>query len=216
MLRRKSVVTALLVMLAAAVGLSAQSQVVAVRAGKMFDPKSGTNLANQVVLISGDKITDVGPASSVKIPAGAKVIDLSQATVLPGLIAHIAPDPLSGGSREEIVPGLRGLKLEYFDGSDWYDTWGDSNVKKKVKYTSAPAPNLSGFPEAVRITLLLDSDTEKSVENPEPPLAFQTVVRLELADVPAPAGGMDASDNSSSASGDHGTQSSQGTGGGMN
>ena len=129
---------------------------------------------------------------------------------------HIAPDPLSGGSREEIVPGLRGLKLEYFDGSDWYDTWGDANVNKKVKYTSAQAPNLSGFPEAVRITLLLDSDTEKSAENPEPPLAFQTVVRLELADVPAPTGGTEASDNSSSASGDHGTQSGQGTGGGMN
>jgi imidazolonepropionase-like amidohydrolase len=67
--------------------LSAQAQqVTAVRAGKMFDPKSGTNLTNQVVLITGDKITDVGPADRVKIPAGAKVIDLSQATVLPGLI----------------------------------------------------------------------------------------------------------------------------------
>ena len=59
----------------------------------MFDPKAGMNSANQVVLISGDKITEVGPASSVKIPAGAKVIDLSQATVLPGLIdGHVHPD----------------------------------------------------------------------------------------------------------------------------
>jgi imidazolonepropionase-like amidohydrolase len=59
---------------------------VAVRAGRMFDPKTGTNLANQVILIQGDKITDVGPADRVKIPAGARVIDLSNATVLPGLI----------------------------------------------------------------------------------------------------------------------------------
>src|SRR5439155_22137635 len=62
------------------------SQLVAVRAGRMFDPKSGANLPNQVVLIRGDWITDVGPAARVQIPAGARVIDLSQATVLPGLI----------------------------------------------------------------------------------------------------------------------------------
>src|SRR6058998_723932 len=61
-------------------------QVVAVRAGRMFDPKSGTNVPNQVVLIRGDRITDVGAANRVQIPAGAKVIDLSKATVLPGLI----------------------------------------------------------------------------------------------------------------------------------
>src|ERR1017187_592107 len=35
---------------------------VAVRAGRLFDPKSGTNLTNQVILIHGDRITDVGPA----------------------------------------------------------------------------------------------------------------------------------------------------------
>lgn len=41
-------------------------------------------LRNQVILIRGERISDVGP--SVAIPAGAQVIDLSQATVLPGLI----------------------------------------------------------------------------------------------------------------------------------
>jgi len=70
-------------------------QVVAVRAGRMFDPKSGTILANQVVLITGDRITEVGPADRVKVPGGAKVIDLSRATVLPGLIdGHVH---LTGG-----------------------------------------------------------------------------------------------------------------------
>jgi prepilin-type N-terminal cleavage/methylation domain-containing protein len=101
---------------------------------------------------------------------------------------HIAPDPLAGGSKEEIVPGLRGLTLEYYDGLDWYDSWGDASVKKKVKYTTEQAPNLSGFPEAVRITLLLDPNPDKVSEKPEPPMAFQTVVRLELADMPASTG----------------------------
>src|SRR5713226_4271387 len=64
-------------------------RVVAVRAGRLFDSKTGQMLTKQVVLITGERITDVGPESRVKIPAGAQVIDLSQATVLPGLIdAH--------------------------------------------------------------------------------------------------------------------------------
>ena len=61
----------------------------AVRAGRLFDSKTGQMLTKQVVLITGDRITEVGPASQVKIPAGTEVIDFSQATVLPGLIdAH--------------------------------------------------------------------------------------------------------------------------------
>jgi imidazolonepropionase-like amidohydrolase len=61
----------------------------AVRAGRLFDSKTGKMLTKQVVLIMGDRITDVGPEGQVKIPAGARVIDLSQFTVLPGLIdAH--------------------------------------------------------------------------------------------------------------------------------
>ena len=59
---------------------------IAVRAGRMFDSKTGQMLTNQVVLLFGERITAVGPESQVKIPAGAQVIDLSQAAVLPGLI----------------------------------------------------------------------------------------------------------------------------------
>jgi prepilin-type N-terminal cleavage/methylation domain-containing protein len=127
---------------------------------------------------------------------------------------HIAPDPLAGGSREEIAPGLRGLTLEYYDGLDWYDTWGDANVKKKIKYTTTPAPNLSGFPEAVRITLLLDPNPGKSAEKQERPLVFQSVVRLELADVPAPTGA-GASDNATPPNGNTGTQPGQNPAGGQ-
>ena len=62
---------------------------IAVKAGRLFDSKNGRMLTRQVVLISGDRITEVGPEGQVKIPAGAQVVDLSRATVLPGLIdAH--------------------------------------------------------------------------------------------------------------------------------
>ncbi len=62
---------------------------VAVRAGRLFDSKTGRMLTNQLVLISGERIIEAGPEAQVKIPPGAQVIDLRQATVLPGLIdAH--------------------------------------------------------------------------------------------------------------------------------
>jgi imidazolonepropionase-like amidohydrolase len=64
-------------------------RVVAVRAGRMFDSNAGRMLTKQVILLMGDRITAVGPEGQVTLPAGAQVIDLSQATVLPGLIdAH--------------------------------------------------------------------------------------------------------------------------------
>src|SRR3989449_10069225 len=64
-------------------------RVVAVRAGRLFDSKTGQMLTRQVVLLLGERITAVGPEARVSIPAGAQIIDLRQATVLPGLIdAH--------------------------------------------------------------------------------------------------------------------------------
>jgi imidazolonepropionase-like amidohydrolase len=59
---------------------------VAIRAGRMFDSINGKMLTKQVVLINGQRITAVGAEGSVTIPAGTPVIDLSQATVLPGFI----------------------------------------------------------------------------------------------------------------------------------
>ena len=62
---------------------------IAIRAGRLFDSTTGQMLTRRVVLVTGDRITEVGAEGTVKIPAGVQVIDLSQATVLPGLIdAH--------------------------------------------------------------------------------------------------------------------------------
>jgi imidazolonepropionase-like amidohydrolase len=62
---------------------------VALRVGRLFDSKTGQMRAKQVVVVTGERIIDVGPEGQVKIPAGAQVIDLRQSTVLPGLIdAH--------------------------------------------------------------------------------------------------------------------------------
>lgn len=61
-----------------------------VRAGTLLDVVSGEALADQVVHIEGGRIVAIGDATGMAIPAGARVIDLSGATVLPGLIdAHV-------------------------------------------------------------------------------------------------------------------------------
>jgi imidazolonepropionase-like amidohydrolase len=114
--------------LGAASMLWSQAQTTALRAGRLFDPKSGQMMVNQVVLIQGDRITQVGPAASVSIPSGARVIDLGRATVLPGLIdghvhltdgsiglqhqmmvaLHSATESLRAGYTTQIVQGSHG------------------------------------------------------------------------------------------------------------
>ncbi|HEV2177989.1 MAG TPA: amidohydrolase family protein [Terriglobia bacterium] len=82
------------------------NQVTAVKAGHLFDSKSGQMLADQVIVTRGDRIAEVGPSAQVKVPAGAQVIDLSHATVLPGLIdahTHIFLTGESHGRYEEQI-----------------------------------------------------------------------------------------------------------------
>jgi imidazolonepropionase-like amidohydrolase len=75
----------------------------AIRAGVLIDGKSDSPRHNQVIILRGNRIESVSDAATAKIPAGADVIDLSHATVLPGLIdshTHIflqGEDPAQGG-----------------------------------------------------------------------------------------------------------------------
>lgn len=72
-------------------------RVTVVRAGRLIDGKGGAPIANAVVIVRADRIAAVGRAGRVRIPAGAHVVDLGRATLLPGLIdcrVHAA-DPAS-------------------------------------------------------------------------------------------------------------------------
>jgi len=78
-------------------------ETVAIRAGHLFDSTTGQMRADQIILLNGERIVDVGPSAQVKIPAGAAVIDLSRQTVLPGLIdahTHMFNTPKPGMTRE--------------------------------------------------------------------------------------------------------------------
>jgi imidazolonepropionase-like amidohydrolase len=63
------------------------ADVLAIRAGRLIDPDTGSSRPNQIILVEDGKFKEIGP--DVKIPAGAEIIDLSQDSVLPGLVdAH--------------------------------------------------------------------------------------------------------------------------------
>ena len=88
-------IVAIVVVLAAASNAPAQTALseapvrsVVVRVGRLLDVRSGTYLTNVTITIDGDRIRAVGPADDAvkSAPAGARVIDLGAATVLPGLI----------------------------------------------------------------------------------------------------------------------------------
>jgi imidazolonepropionase-like amidohydrolase len=83
---------------------------IAIHAGKVLDVRTGNTAADQIIWIEGDRIKAVGAAAdiSAKIPAGAKVIDLSKYTILPGLIdchTHLTMTPYDSG--------LSGVRLSY-------------------------------------------------------------------------------------------------------
>lgn len=103
-----------------------QAQMVAVRAGRLIDPDSGTVLTNQVILIKDGKIAAMGGV--LPVSADAKWIDLSDKTVLPGLIdchTHVAdgeldPEPFDHLRKTasqvvlESIPNARAMLLSGF------------------------------------------------------------------------------------------------------
>src|SRR5947209_5469886 len=94
---------------------------VIIRAGHLLDVKTGKTLNDQVIVIEGDKIVAVGPASNPQAGAGGSSIDLSTSTVLPGLIdghTHLTGDPRNIGYQSlglsvprEALIGARNARL---------------------------------------------------------------------------------------------------------
>jgi imidazolonepropionase-like amidohydrolase len=80
-------VIALFFLIILLISYPAFAQLMAIRAGNVVDPATGTIAKNQIILVKDGKIVGLGP--KVNIPAGAEVIDLSNAWVMPGLMdAH--------------------------------------------------------------------------------------------------------------------------------
>ena len=103
---------------------NAAKQITIIRAAHLLDVRDGRVLANQAVLVEGDRIRQVGPAASItnEFGRGATVIDLGNSTLLPGLVDchnHILGNPkdqsptadLRMSSPEQTLWGLHNLQI---------------------------------------------------------------------------------------------------------
>jgi imidazolonepropionase-like amidohydrolase len=163
---RAAAATAALVAVGALAGL-AQSTTLAIRAGRLIDGAGGPPLTNTIVLIEGDRITGVGPG--VPLPPGARVIDLSDYTLLPGLIdahTHICFAPQDGkdpvlqksvpfralegaaAARASLEAGFTTLRDLDSEGADFADV----AVRDAIRQGLVPGPRLLVSTMALSIT----------------------------------------------------------------
>jgi imidazolonepropionase-like amidohydrolase len=145
-----------------------------IRAGMLIDGKSDSPRHNQVIILRGNRIESVSDAATAKIPDGADVIDLSQATVLPGLIdshTHIflqGEDPAQGGYdvnilkyplalraaratvsvRRALEQGFTTLRDLETEGAGY----GDIGIKEAIEGGYIPGPRLFVSTRAISTT----------------------------------------------------------------
>lgn len=105
---------ALLSVIAAAQSGSSKPNTTLLKAGRLLDVRTGKYLVNQGLLIENDKIKEVGPLAAVQshAPKDALILDLSWATVLPGLIdchAHLLDAVTSVMPSEAILNTVAGM-----------------------------------------------------------------------------------------------------------
>src|SRR5437867_6543869 len=148
--------------------------VIVIRAGTLIDGKSDQPRHDQVIIIRGDRIESVSDASSTKAPAGATVLDLTKATVLPGLIdshTHIflqGEDPAQGGYDDNILKqgialraaratvsvrraleqGFTTLRDVETEGAGY----GDVEIKQAIEAGYVPGPRLFVSTRAISTT----------------------------------------------------------------
>jgi imidazolonepropionase-like amidohydrolase len=145
-----------------------------IRAGTLIDGKSDKPRHDQVIVIRGNRIESVSDAATARIPAGANVIDLSKATILPGLIdshTHIflqGEDPAHGGydanilnaplalraaratvaARRALEQGFTTLRDVETEGAGY----GDVGIKQAIEQGYIPGPRLFVSTRAISTT----------------------------------------------------------------
>jgi len=149
------------------------AQVSVIRAGVLLDGTSDSVRKNQLIFVRGNRIEKVADASA-QIPAEATVIDLSSATVLPGLIdshTHIflwGEDPAKGGYDENILKAgiaLRAARATFacrraleqgFTTLRDLETegagYGDIEIKQAIEEGTIPGPRIFGATRAISTT----------------------------------------------------------------
>lgn len=155
-------------------GASQASKVTVIRAGVLIDGKSDKPRRDQIITIRGNRIEGVSDAGTAKVPADATIIDLSDETVLPGLIdshTHIflqGEDPAKGGydanilnaplslraaratvaARRALEQGFTTLRDVETEGAGY----GDVGIKQAINGGYIPGPRLFVATRAISTT----------------------------------------------------------------
>ena len=154
-------------------GAPAAGRLTVIRAGTLIDGVSATPRKNQLIFVRGQRIEKVADGTA-EIPAGAQVIDLLNATVLPGLIdshTHIflwGEDPAKGGydanilnagialraarateaARRALEQGFTTLRDVETEGAGY----GDVEIKQAIEEGTIPGPRLFCVTRAISTT----------------------------------------------------------------
>jgi len=180
-----------------------------IRAGVLIDGESNAPRRNQVIVIRGNRIVEVSDAASAHIPASAEVIDLSQATVLPGLIdahTHIflhGEEPAEGGYdvqllkyplafraaratvsvRRALEQGFTTLRDVETEGAGY----GDVGIKQAIEGGYIPGPRLFVSTRAISTTggyplegYAPEIDVPKGVQVVDGPVEARKAAREQL------------------------------------
>jgi imidazolonepropionase-like amidohydrolase len=141
----------------------------AVKAGKILDVRTGNYQMDQIIWIEGDRIKAVGNAAEIEkqLPAGVRVIDLSKATVLPGLIdchVHLTGSPYLLGPigmhtsyPREALLGARNARVTLEAGFTTVRNVGaggyaDIALRDAIKAGDVPGPRMLASGPALSIT----------------------------------------------------------------
>src|ERR1700682_496452 len=149
-------------------------QVTVIRVGTLIDGKSDQPRRDPVVVIRGNRIESVSDAASAKIPPDATVIDLSKATVLPGLIdahthiflqgeapaeggydANILNAPLALRAARATVAARRALEQGFTTLRDVETEgagYGDVGIREAIEEGYIPGPRLFVVTRAISTT----------------------------------------------------------------
>ena len=151
---------------------SARAEVTVIKAGTLIDGTSAQPRKNQMIVIRGNRIESVG--ADVATPAGARVIDLSNMTVLPGMIdahTHIflqGEDPAQGGydiqllkyplayraaraavsARRALEQGFTTIRDVETEGAGY----GDVGIKMAINERRIPGPRMFVVTRAISTT----------------------------------------------------------------
>jgi imidazolonepropionase-like amidohydrolase len=145
--------------------------VVVLRAARLIDGTGTPAISNAVIIVTDNKITAVGDARSVRVPPGAKVIDLGDVTLLPGfidahthLIGRVLGDPEGDTSavrdydawgailgvvhaRDTLMAGFTSVRNVGADGP-----FSDMALRKAINEGWTPGPRMETAGHAIGIT----------------------------------------------------------------